>query len=219
MCCTAARSTAAADDAAGRRRISCRCFLARRRSGPDPHRHGAQQARPARQGRRQVRHDGRALQRLGRCDPGWAVGAGALDHGADDAGRRQWALSSNCVPRGGTPRRRSTRSPRWSSPASMNRTSPPPPQHRRLGRARPDQHPAGSAFHRHPGLGWRCDRAGVPRIRTDAADHPAQDPGRRHAPPRAPAWMRRSPSRASNSPSCDAGWRCCPRKARRNWRR
>src|SRR5580692_10145019 len=30
-------------------------------------------------------------------------------------------------------------SPRWSSPASMNRASPPPPQHRRLGRARPDQ--------------------------------------------------------------------------------
>ena len=29
-------------------------------------------------------------------------------------------------------------SPRWSSPASMSKASPPPPQHKRLGRARPD---------------------------------------------------------------------------------
>ncbi len=29
-------------------------------------------------------------------------------------------------------------SPRWSSPASMSRASPPPPQHKRLGRTRPD---------------------------------------------------------------------------------
>ena len=29
-------------------------------------------------------------------------------------------------------------SPRWSSSASMNKASPPPPQHKRLGRARPD---------------------------------------------------------------------------------
>ena len=27
-------------------------------------------------------------------------------------------------------------SPRWSNPASMNRASPPPPQHKRLGRTR-----------------------------------------------------------------------------------
>ena len=30
-------------------------------------------------------------------------------------------------------------SPRWSNPASMNRASPPPPQHKRLGRTRPDR--------------------------------------------------------------------------------
>ena len=53
---------------------------------------------------------------------------------------------SNCAPKAGTRRRRSTRWRRWSSPASMNRTSPPPPQHKRLPRALPDSSRAETRF-------------------------------------------------------------------------
>ena len=88
-------------------------------------RHHRQQARPARPGRRQVRHHGGAVRRLGRRVPRRPDRVRPLHHGADDAGRRPGRARSNCAPRAGTPRRRWTRWPPWSRPASMSRAEPP----------------------------------------------------------------------------------------------
>ena len=84
----------------------------------------------------------------------------------------------------------------------MNRTEPPPPQHKRLSGARHDniRPEADSAGSR---LAGRRDRTGLPGLRASAGNHPAQDPART-SPPKARGWTPRSPSRASSLPSSRA---------------
>ena len=135
------------------------------RRGALPHRYHLQQARPARPRRGEVRDDGRAVRRLGRgrARDGQSVLArsimGLMMLGAGRAPR------SNCTPKAGTRRRRSTPSPPWSSTVSMKTI---------------EASEAGAVLRRHRGLGRDRDRPGASRDRAARDGRAPSHPRRRH---------------------------------------